>query len=151
MYSGMSKTSEHTHLLNCAEMERMGLHVPEMLRDLEKALGPQAVWKLTGVYGGSQFYIPQKSNIDRSVANQRLGADCIRWLFDKYDHGLITIPMGPHASGPLLLKALRTALAAGKPLGQIAKDHGCHIRTVDRAKRKLRDAGFLIPKKETRR
>ena len=138
----MSNVVEN-RLFTVSEMVRLGLHVPEMLRDLEKALGVEAVWTLTGACDGCECGIPQKSRMSRSVVTRRLGKEIVTWLFETYNYGNIVIPMGAHGSRALRLSTFLTALEAGKSHSQIAKENGCHTRTVERIKRRLLDAGFL--------
>ena len=42
-------------LLTSDEMIDLGMTVSEMLEELEDSLGPTAVWKLTGPYGGTNL------------------------------------------------------------------------------------------------
>ena len=48
----MTDTQAKPNLLTCDEMIDLGMNVPKMLEgleDLEDHLGPEAVWKLTGL------------------------------------------------------------------------------------------------------
>ena len=139
----MTDTSPHTNLLTCDEMIDLGMKVPEMLEELEDSLGPDAVWKLTGLYGGTEAHIPQAHRMAQSVVAQQLGDEITHWLLKTYGAGRIQIPLGPHSGRALKMAAFRAALLSHQSHRTIAKSLGCHTRTVERAKRELVMAGFL--------
>ena len=136
-------TDTQTNLLTCDEMIDLGMNVPEMLEDLEDHLGPEAVWKLTSLFGGIEAYIPHPHKKAQSLAAQQLGDPITDWIYKTYGAGRIKIPMGPHTSRALKMAAFRVALLSGQSQRIIAQSLGCSIRTVERAKRELVDAGFL--------
>lgn len=129
--------------LTCDEMADLGMSVPEMLEALEEEIGPEAVWKLTGMFGGCKVHIPKKLGDGQSVLERKVGLQITQWLFDRYGYGVFQIPTGPQSASALKMAAFRAAFASGKSHTQIAKEFGCHTRSVERAKRSLTDAGFL--------
>ena len=130
-------------LLTCDEMIDLGMTVSEMLEELEDSLGPAAVWKLTGLYGGTETHIPHKRSLKHSIVTEQLGEEITRWLIETYGPGRIQIPLGPRSSQALKMAAFRAALLTRQPHRKIAQSLGCHVRTVERAKRALVTAGFL--------
>ena len=121
----------------------LGMNVPEMLEELEDSIGPEAVWKLTGLYGGTEAHIPHPHRMAQSLVAQQLGDQITHWLYKTYGAGRINIPMGPQSSRAVKMAAFRVALLSGQSQRIIAQSLGCSIRTVERAKRELVDAGFL--------
>ena len=130
-------------LLNCDEIINLGMTVPELLKNLEDALGPDAVWKLTSLFGGTETHIPQENRMATSGVTAQLGDPITRWLFKTYGPGRIQIPLGPNSSRVLKMAAFRVALLSRQTHRTIAQSLGCHIRNVERAKRELVNAGFL--------
>jgi len=138
----MSDTQKYP-FLTCDEMADLGMAVPEMLEALEDGIGPEAVWQLTRMFGGCVVYIPKKIGEAQSVLERKIGLQITKWLFDRYSFGAIQIPTGPQSASALKMAAFRNAFQSGKSHAQIAKEFGCHTRTVERAKRALTNAGFL--------
>ena len=139
----MTDTQTKPNLLTCDEMIDLGMNVSEMLEDLEDHLGPEAVWKLTGLYGGVEAYIPHPHKKAQSLTAQQLGDPITDWIYKTYGAGRINIPLGPQSSRAVKMAAFRVALLSGQSQRIIAQSLGCSIRTVERAKRELVDAGFL--------
>ncbi|MVO18267.1 helix-turn-helix domain-containing protein [Parasedimentitalea huanghaiensis] len=121
----------------------LGMTVPEILEELEDSLGPDAVWKLTGLFGGTETHIPHQHSLARSILTEQLGDQITHWLYETYGPGRIQIPLGPHSSRARKMAAFRAALLSRQPHRKIARSLGCHVRTVERAKRELVTAGFL--------
>ncbi|MBF9050532.1 hypothetical protein GTA62_15275 [Roseobacter sp. HKCCD9010] len=139
----MSKTPVHNHLLSCDEMLTLDMRVSELLEALEDDLGPEAVWKLTGTYGGCVLHLPKRNAMQRSVVFERLGETIFTWLHNRLGHGTTQIPMGPHSRSARNMAAFRAAFLKNKSHPQIARELNCHARTVERVAARLRDAGFL--------
>ncbi|NRB18908.1 MAG: hypothetical protein HRU33_15435 [Rhodobacteraceae bacterium] len=121
----------------------LGMIVPEIMEELEDSLGPDAVWKLMGLFGDTETTIPHQHRLARSVKTEQLGDQITRWLFKTYGPGRIQIPLGPHSSRARKMAAFRAAFLKRQPHRKIAQSLGCHVRTVERAKRELVTAGFL--------
>jgi len=121
----------------------LGMTVPEILEELEDSLGPDTVWTLTRLFGGTEINIPHEHSLARSILTEKLGDQVTHWLFNTYGPGRIQIPLGPHSSRALKMAAFRAALLDRQTHRKIAQSQGCHIRTVERAKRELVTAGFL--------
>ena len=139
----MTDTHPQTNLLTCDEMIDLGMNVPEMLEELEDSIGPEAVWKLTGLYGGTEAHIPHKHRMTQSLVAQQLGDPITHWLYNTYGAGRLQIPLGPHSNRALKMAAFRAALLSRQSHRTIAKSLGCHTRPVERAKRELVTAGFI--------
>ena len=139
----MTDTPPQTNLLTCDEMIDLGMNVPEMLEELEDSIGPVAVWKLTGLYGGTEAHIPQANRMAQSLVAQQLGDQITDGLLKTYGAGRVQIPLGPHSGRALKMAAFRAALRSHQSHRTIAQSLACHIRTVERAKRELVTAGFL--------
>jgi len=139
----MLDTHSPPPLLTCDEMNDLGMNVPEILEELEDSLGPDAVWKLTGLFGGTETNISHQHSLARSILTEQLGDQISHWLFKTYGPGRIQIPLGPHSSRALKMAAFRAALLTRQPHRKIARSLGCHVRTVERAKRELVAAGFI--------
>ncbi len=133
----------HDHLLTCDEMLTLDMPVSELLEALEDDLGPEAVWKLTGTYGGCVMHLPKPEMLHRSIVVERLGGKITSWLCNRLGHGKAQIPMGPHSRSAKNMAAFRTAFLKNKSRPQIAREMNCHARTVERMAARLRDAGFL--------
>ena len=139
----MPNTQTQTHLLTCDEMADLGMAVPEILENLEDSLGPQAVWKLTGLLGGRIAYIPHDHGLARSIVTELIGDQIVKWLLNTYGPGPLQIPLGPHTSRAKKMAAFRAAFINCQTHRKIAEFVGCHVRTVERAKQQLMTAGFL--------
>lgn len=90
-------------------MLTLGMPVGELLEALEDDLGAEAVWKLTGAYGGRCLHIPQSGTAQRSVVIDRVGEEIAAWLYNRLGHGGTLIPMGPHSRSARNIAAFRTA------------------------------------------
>lgn len=140
----MSNTPKHPALLTCDEMLTLGMPVHELLEDLEDDLGPEAVWKLTGHYGGTSIHLAETERARRnSVAAEQVGAEILDWLFARYGHGSLRIPLGPHSRAARILATARAENLKGRSNTQVAKTLGCCARTAERARARLVQAGFL--------
>ena len=58
-------------------MLTLGMPVSEFLEALEDDLGPEAVWELTGAYGGRVLHMPKREWMKRSIVAEKLSETII--------------------------------------------------------------------------
>lgn len=118
----------------------MGLHVAEMLHEMEADIGPETVRDFLLAHGGREFSIPVRPAID-PVPGRQLTAT--GWLAENVGWGRITLPKGPTAHRARVNYTVLTLRREGRSIGQIATAIGIHSRSVPAILKRLTGRGLL--------
>lgn len=122
---------------SCSDCDRIGLHVmPEMLRSMERDVGPDGVLAFLIAYGGREFL----ASASGPRAN---GSAAEKWMDARYPGEKVVIPKGPTAHSARLAWTIFMHLQQGWSLARISGATGCTVRTVCNRKRLFREIGFL--------
>lgn len=111
-----------------------GIEIDDMhglLREVAEAAGVTAALRLAHVFGGTKVYIPHRIPPGHPLA-EAAGAAAAQYLSDSYAGELVLIPLGTDADSAAKRRTIRERLAADVPQQRIAREVGCHIRTVER-------------------
>lgn len=138
----MDTRSIPSGLLSCAQLRRLGRHVPELLDRIETDLGPQAMWTLARSYGGRTASVPSGSDAARTEFGRRCGPDIVAWFNREIGHGDMAIPLGPASHSNMRLAICLNALAKGISNAEVATKAGMSQRMVVRLKADLRRRGI---------
>jgi hypothetical protein len=127
----------YPHLLfpACADLVHIGVSVPDVLMDMEKAIGEDLTRDFVRVWGGREFCVPYKSS--------KSGA--AEYLREQFLGGRLLIPSGPASVGSRRAFTIYIDLKNGASLATIARRLGCNLRTVSNHKRRLLDLGLIKP------
>ncbi len=130
------------HLLvpSCADCAAMGMHVPEMLHEMEEDIDADAVRDFLLAHGGREFSIPVRHDLDTLPGRQMTATD---WLVLNHGFGRITLPKGPAGHRMRVNFTVLTLRREGRSVGQIATATGIHSRSVSAILKRLTERGLL--------
>lgn len=124
----------------------------ELLRDLEKIIGRDAVDRFTDSVGGGRVYIPRRahgfgpSQLVEALGGMESAAPIIEKLAPLYGGMNVDIPLHRSSLAARRRRTIEEALIRGEESnGQIARRLGVHERTIYIHRRRLKDAGLLEP------
>jgi hypothetical protein len=126
---------------SCAEARRVGIRIPDLLVELEAAVGVEETRAFLLRFGGRRIAVGKNPNA---------GSPAVVWLRAEVGHGDLLVPFGPLGRAARLRWAIYRLAAEGRSVNQIAGLVGCHRRTVETAQQKLRQLGLLHPKGHAR-
>ncbi|MDP5309268.1 MarR family transcriptional regulator [Paracoccus spongiarum] len=111
-----------------------------MLREMEAAIGADAVRDFLLAHGGRDFSIPARHQIDTTPGRQMTATD---WLVGNYGWGRIVPPKGPVAHRFRVSFTVLALRREGRSIGQIATALGIHSRSVSKILQRLATRGLL--------
>jgi hypothetical protein len=113
---------------------------PADLRLIVEALGEAHALRLAAAYGGRRIFVPDTLKPGHKL-EQELGHELALAVVRLLGPGHIIVSQGPLAHGRRRALALARAVAEGGSANQVAAATGHHVRSVFRARAKLRDGG----------
>ncbi len=111
--------------------------LPGVLARISEAAGPEVALEMASKFGGRTVYIPARPVAD-SVLVRAVGQAAVEKIIRAIGRGHLEVPLGPLANYARMRAAIRAQLRAGKSAPQIARMLGCHERTVERERRRMR-------------
>jgi hypothetical protein len=112
-----------------------------VLVEIASVVGEDATWALVDRFGGQEIWVPSPERIEpgHPIA-QALGIDTARRFCRRFEGPRLLIPIGmPHGLRRAVdAQRVRELVAEGRPAASVARDAGCHLRTVWRHRRRLR-------------
>lgn len=129
------------HLLvpTCADCAAMGIHVPEMLHEMELGIGVAALRDFLMAHGGREFSIPVRQDPDAPADRAMTPTD---WLIANHGWGRITLSKGPTAHRARVSFTVLTLPRQGRSITQIAAATGIHSRSVSGVLKRLTERGL---------
>jgi len=113
--------------------------LPELLQRVADVAGAVVAYKFAEAFGGTKIYLPATVQEDSKLA-RAVGAAAAEKIVKEVGSGHILVPLGPHATHTRVRRAIRQQLKAGLSTARVARQLGCHERTVERVRRDLREA-----------
>lgn len=112
--------------------------MPQMLRNMERDIGPGAVRVFLLAYGGREFLV-RAARFESRAAEGPAEA----WMHKHYAGERLTIPKGPAATSARIAWTIFTHLVEGWSLSRIAAATGSHTRTISKRKKLFLALGIL--------
>lgn len=103
--------------------------LPGVLGEYAEVAGRAAAYRFAADFGGTEVYVPLEIGAAHPLARS-LGLAAARKLVECFGHGRLLVPLGPFATGARRRQAIVKMLDERKPVREIARRLGCHIRTV---------------------
>ncbi|URF46822.1 helix-turn-helix domain-containing protein [Dinoroseobacter shibae] len=123
-----------------AECRRIGLYMPPMIADMERAVGAQTTRAFLIQHGGKDLLIPVK------VKPGHAHNAALTWLLKTYGAGRLSIPFGPASRTARMRWTAYRHFEAGRSVRVIAQALDTTERSVTRHRRRLVEAGALAPR-----
>jgi DNA-binding CsgD family transcriptional regulator len=115
-------------------------YLPALLRDMAETFGLPVALRFAELWGGRYLHLPAVARPEHPVA-QALGVAVLEWLIAGHDaFARIVVPRGPSSDAAVRAARAAELIAAGASANEIAAQTGLHVRSVHRAKARLRDA-----------
>lgn len=95
--------------------------------------------QLVHAFGGTRTFLPATVGPESPLATA-VGVKAAEAIVRELGAGHVTIPLGADATYERIRRAIRDLVAKGLSNRTIARRLGCHERTVERERRKLREA-----------
>lgn len=121
----------------CSEAYAIGIYIPPHLLSIERTVGVEPLRAFLEEWGGREFGIPTTVTADTPHAEV---VDALRAQFGP---GRFMIAVGPLGSNVRVAWSVYLGLKNGMSLTEIARQCGCHARTVSGHKKRLMDRGLL--------
>lgn len=112
--------------------------LPGALAEIARATSLKAALQLARDFGGTHVWIPEHPTPDTRLA-RCVGLSAARKISQVLGRGSLLVPLGPLSHGARKHAAIARELGKGKSASQVARDQGCHLRTVRRHRRRIRD------------
>jgi hypothetical protein len=113
-------------------------YTPGLLREIAEVFGDARALRLALTYGGETIWIPRRAREDHRLA-RALGADMLRWLVANYGNEEIVVPSGARSVLAEQLALVHRLVEQGLPANEIVRQARVNIRTVYRARARLRE------------
>lgn len=97
------------------------------------------------MHNGGQDYKIRKFPERKGTGDQQV----VRWLFDRFGHGEISMPLAPLNHDHCLSWSVLTRLREGRSLTEIVREFHCHSKTVKKLRRNFIARGLYQPSKKT--
>ena len=112
--------------------------LPGVLAEVARATSLKVALQLASEFGGTNVWIPKHPTAETQLA-RCVGVAAAERISKVMGHGWLLVPLGPLSQCARKHAAIARALRSGQSNSQVARDKGCHIRTVKRHRSRLRD------------
>lgn len=114
-------------------------YTPGLLREVAEIFGDGRALKFALTYGGQEIWIPKRPH-DRHRIADAVGPDLLRWLSAKYGGERIIVPSGARSALAEQMALVHRLVEDGLSANAIVRAARVNIRTVYRARARLREA-----------
>lgn len=110
---------------------------------LAEAAGLLVADKFCATFGGREIYIPREPLPSNRIA-LAMGLETAKTICETLGPGRVIVPLAASSTARKRRASVMMLLRNGKSEPEIAAALGCHLRTVGRIKRQLRQEGRLV-------